>query len=805
MFSPEQIANLLGSPVDLLINGSEIREIGIDSRALPRHDHALFVALKGKRHDGHDFISTLYDEGVRHFVVHPAFDRKPFPNANFYTAENGVMALQKLARSWRQQLSMPVLGITGSNGKTIVKEWLTTLLNPHSKIYRSPGSYNSQLGVALSVLGIKKDVDLAIIEAGISRPGEMSFLKKMIEPDYGIFTHFGDAHDAGFEDQNQKLEEKISLFQDCPLWIAEYRVDLPKSASLKTWSRDIDAQHRVRWNGKKITIDTAAYDSPFADQASLENLTHCLLFTQVFCPDKMDEIQASLSDLTRVSMRTDVRKGIRNNLVISDYYNSDLEALSNVLNFYKEFHSGQESTLVLSEFVDNREDDNLYDKAIIRIKKAEVDQVVLIGSGWERHIDKLKRFNVNVGYWKDTSDFLASGETVHWRDRLIILKGARIHRFEQIEKLLIRPVYGTRLEVDLSALNRNWRLLEGRTKPEIKKMVMVKASAYGSGSEELSHFYQDNNVDYLGVAFTNEGLSIREDGIDIPIMVMNAEPSSYALIKEYNLEPEIHGLAQLRAFLGEMSDSDVMSIHIKCETGMNRLGFEQSELPELLDVLLSNKEKIKVQSIFSHLSSADEPEADEFTRMQLNRFDQMYDLLSQGLSSRPLKHICNSAGMLRFPEAHYDMVRLGIAMYGCGLPQDVGLPLEQVHSLKTYIAQVKERHKGDLVGYGREGVITNDTCIATLPIGYADGITRNLGNGHLKVAVGGDLAPTVGRICMDMMMIDVTDIPGVDVYDEVEIFGNSISLDTFADQCGTIPYEVLVRLGGRIERVFTKA
>ncbi|MDX1684270.1 MAG: bifunctional UDP-N-acetylmuramoyl-tripeptide:D-alanyl-D-alanine ligase/alanine racemase [Saprospiraceae bacterium] len=804
MFKTKEISDIVGAATRDTTGTEIISHVSIDSRLVEHPETTLFVCLTGSRHDGHDFIPSLYDKGVRHFIVDHSYDSDPPVKAQFYRVENSVIALQKLAAAHRKNISARVIGVTGSNGKTIVKEWLSQLLSRKYNVYRSPGSYNSQIGVALSVLGIPDHADLAVIEAGISQEGEMTRLEKMIRPDLGIFTNIGDAHAAGFTNLQDKFDEKSLLFKNATWWTGHDLSKYNPDKNYRPWSTLKTNGVHVQWSGQSIAFEGYRFDNPFSDRASMENLTHCLVFCHHFDPHLLEELQADIDQLQTVSMRTELRKGVRNCSVISDYYNLDIESLSNVLDLANQINRHLKKIIVISDFVDNRNDKALYLKAIRRIEKAGIDTVLVIGKDWKEHLDEMRVRDLEVFHFPDVSTLLVSRQLKTIRNSLIILKGARRFQFEKIEKKLVRPVYGTRLEIDLAALRHNWLALTRRLDPGVKRLVMVKASAYGSGSDELARFYEDNKVDYLGVAYANEAVGLREKGISVPILVMNAEPASFPLIDDYNLEPEIHGLTQLRGFLDEMGPEDRLTIHLKCETGMHRLGFEAQELDDLFD-MLKDEPRIKVASVFSHLSSADDPDSDEYTKAQIAAFNGLYDQIASALGYSPIKHIANSAGLIRFAEAHFDMVRMGIALYGCGAAAAFAKDLTPVHALRSYIIQVKERHKGDRIGYGMEGKVERVSKIATLPIGYGDGLPRLLGNGRLKVFVNDHFAPSIGRICMDMTMIDVTEIPNIEIYQEVEIFGEKISLDNFAAMAGTIPYEILVSLGNRIERVITKA
>ena len=807
MFEASEIKEIIKANVHGDVEHHLIQEVRIDSRLIHEYPKTLFICLKGRRNDGHNFIDDLIQKGVKFFVVE-SLPERPREDVVYFLVKNSLKALQMLAKCHRQRMSSEVLAITGSNGKTIVKEWLYFLLQDTVSVYRSPGSYNSQIGVSLSLLGIKPQHQLSIIEAGISTTGEMQNHGDTIAPDYGILTNLGDAHDSGFPDRSTKLNEKLKLMSGCKWWLSN---QLPEHNSMQnelSWYVEgvnpEEGDIRVTWKGSDIGWNGHMVKSPFDDKASMQNLTNCLLFIEKWYPELLPQSIEKVGRIGRISMRTELRKGVRGSTLINDYYNSDLESMSNLLDMARQMNSNLEKLLILSDFRDIPMNEETVQRVVKMVEQAGINDVILVGKVWKAHKSSWSKFQ-SIQFYDTTQNLLDSNDLNDVKNRLILLKGARAYSFERIENKLARPIYGTRLNIDLSALSHNWSVLNGLTKPDVKAMVMVKASAYGSGSEEIARFYEDNDVDYLGVAYANEGVHLREGGVKKPIMVMNAEPNSWSILHQYRLEPEIHGLHHFRAFLEELDMGQVMKVHIKCETGMNRLGFEANELEVLNKLLQDHEHHVKVASIFTHLSSSDEPIHDAFTKSQLSLFDEMYEKIIHSLGYHPLKHAVNSSGLMRFPKAHYDMVRLGIGLYGCGIPDDVNLDLRPVHDLSTYIVQIRDRGIGDTIGYGRDGVIQRPSRIATIPLGYADGIPRSLGNGGLEVYIRGQKAKSIGRICMDMTMLDVTDIELVEEGDEVEIFGKNITIDEMAKKADTIPYEILVRLGVRVERVFTRA
>lgn len=774
-----------------------------DSRQLTAPAESLFFAIRGPHHDGHRFVADLYRRGVRQFVVEaPDFQTADFPGAQFYRAESSIGALQNMATAHRTQFSLPVVGITGSNGKTIVKEWLAQLLVPDFHVCKSPKSYNSQIGVPLSVWQLDETHTLGLFEAGISRPGEMANLEKVIRPTLGIFTTIGSAHDEAFPDRRAKIREKLELFRHVKTLIypaayadvtAELDDFLPNDAYIIAWE----------------PADFADIALPFADEASRENLGHCIaLLRHLGVPD--EEIQRRLAALRPVSMRLELKEGLNGCYVVDDSYNNDLVGLKMALDFLANQHQRPHRVAILSDMLQSGLDEaELYRQIADLLRAKGVNQLIGIGPTITRH---QMAFALPAKFYASTDDFLARFRPSDFQQSVILVKGARSFQFEKLTNRLTVRTHGTVLEVNLDALSHNLNYFREKVGQGTRIMVMVKAFAYGSGIEEVANLLQFHGVDYLAVAYADEGVRLRQSGIRLPIMVMNPSPETFPQLLEHNLEPEIYSPKIWREFLGFLTGSPeirnpksvstgaAIRIHLKLDTGMHRLGFDESQVPELLDAL-KKAPPFRVASIFSHLAAADEPQWDDFTRGQLALFTRLADQLEAVLGYHPLRHIANSPALARFPEMRLDMVRLGKGLYGTAVLPDDQANLRTVGVLKTVISQIKSVKAGETVGYGRRGLVTRDSRIATIAIGYADGYHRSLSRGVGKVLVNGTLCPTVGNVCMDMTMIDVTDADCAEG-DEVILFGDNPTIRDLAAWTGTIPYEILTSVSERVRRVF---
>ncbi|WP_316818509.1 bifunctional UDP-N-acetylmuramoyl-tripeptide:D-alanyl-D-alanine ligase/alanine racemase [Pedobacter nyackensis] len=791
-------------------NDSVIRKLVIDSRTVIDPDGSLFFALSGKR-DGHGYLADAYHNGLRNFVISDASYLDQYPDANVLLVSDVLLSLQLLAKYNREQHHLKVIGITGSNGKTIVKEWLYQLLASEFNIIRSPKSFNSQIGVPLSVWEIDADHTLGIFEAGISKGEEMESLGDMIQPSIGILTNLGEAHAEGFSSQKEKLDEKLKLFKDAELFIyaPEYTLGMPKndlpgqvkfSWSLKEQAdlqilfiEPIDGRNYIRAKFKGAEIECLI---PFSDKASVENGIICwaTLLALGYTPEQADE---RLEKLTRVSMRLELKNGINQCSIIDDSYSADISSLAIALDFLNLQNQHPKRTLILSDiFETGKSNEVLYLEIAALLKQKEVNRLIGVGPNITA---SASLFNLETTFFDSTQAFVESFPALHFSNETILVKGARKFEFERISKLIAQKVHDTVMEVDLNALAGNLQFYRAKLQPGVKIMAMVKAFSYGSGSFEIANLLQYHKVDYLAVAYTDEGIALRKAGIKMPIMVMSPEPSAFDAIVRFKLEPEIYNLEILRSFISFIQEVNY-PVHLKIDTGMHRLGFEEPDLTELLNTL-AETDKVKVASVFSHLVGSEEGAHDEFTKYQVHRFTDMADIISKGLNYKFIRHISNTSAISRHPDAQLDMVRIGIGLYGfdAGLKANKGL--QTVAVLKTTITQVKDIKPNETVGYGRRGLLPEGGTIATVKIGYADGYSRAFGNGVGRMLIKGKMVPTVGVICMDMCMLDVT---GLDVKtgDEVVVFNSELTIATLAEQIGTIPYEILTNVSQRVKRVY---
>ncbi len=793
-----------------------VKHILTDSRQIISPQTGIFIALKGEQHNGHAYLEAAYQSGVRCFLVSEKDALKKLPQATIIFVENTLTALQKLAAAQRKKFNYPVIGITGSNGKTIVKEWLFQLLRESFHIVRSPKSYNSQVGVPLSVLAMEERHDLAIFEAGISQLGEMEKLEKIIHPTIGILTNIGAAHDEGFVSKKEKIREKIKLFANTEKIICEWKYaqyfKAKKERKILTWGREKEANLQIlritkrgkesrisaNWQGQKIKISL-----PFQDAASLENVMHCWLSLLTLNIDNQ-VIADRTKQLEQVAMRLELKQGSNGSLIINDSYNSDLTSLKIALRFLEQQSKNLKRTVVLSDILQSgKKNEELYPAVADLLVKFKIDYLLGIGNDvidLKTHLPE----KMVCEFHKSTKDFLSNFNQDEFKKSVILLKGARRFTFEKIAARLEQKTHNAVLEVNLNALLHNLKVYRSYLQPQTKLLVMVKASAYGSGSMETAKLLEYQQVDYFGVAYADEGAELRKGGIKTPILVLNPEFSTFSQLLTYNLEPEIYSIKQLKDLLHFLQVQDKkMGIHLKLETGMNRLGFDEDNLVELGDLLNQSKE-IKVLSIFSHLASSDMPDHDKFTKNQVERFDKNYENICNSLGYSPFQHILNSSGINRFPQYHKDMVRLGIGIYGVDSSAEISSQLRVVNTLKAVISQIKTLEKGATVGYGRHGKIDTPTRSATIGIGYADGLLRAAGKGNFSFLLHGKRAPIVGNVCMDMCMIDVTHIPEAQEGDSVIVFGEEPRVEELATVLETITYEVFTNVSQRVKRVYVE-
>lgn len=797
-------------------NYSTIDNISIDSRSLQNNKNTLFFALIGPNNDAHIYISALIEKGVQTFVVNQ-IPAGLSDKAIFFVVENTLASLQKFAAHHRSQFSFPVIGLTGSNGKTIVKEWLNFLLSPDYNIIRSPKSYNSQVGVPLSVISINDRHNLGIFEAGISKMNEMEKLEVIIQPTIGILTNIGTAHDEGFESLEQKIKEKLRLFKHSKLII--YQKNKNIDAVLSGFGFGEGFGEKFSWSYsdktadvfvKKTVIDCKAIlqisyvaanfeiQIPFQDDASIENAITCLMVLLNFKYD-ITTIQNRMQWLYPVEMRLKVKNGINNTTLIDDSYSSDFQSLKIALDFLESQKQYKNKTLILSDiFESGLSNEELYASVSQLITSNKIARFIGIGET----ISEFKHKFANCVTFKNTADFFLNVNHLNFNNETILIKGARHFQFEEIVTALEEKTHETVLEINLNAISHNLNFYKSKLKPTTKMMVMVKAFGYGSGGFEIAKLLEYHKVNYLGVAFADEGIALKNAGILLPIMVLNPEATSFSSIIQHKLEPEIYSLKGLRAFLqiAEQRKLKHFPIHIKLDTGMHRLGFEAENLDDLIAALRDNK-SVYVKSILSHMATSDDVKHQEFAHFQIALFEELSQKLMTALQIKPVRHLLNTSGISNFSHAQYDMVRLGIGLYGISNDTNEQQYLENVGTLKSIISQIRTIQVGESVGYGRRFVADKPTKIATIPIGYADGISRHWGNGVGFVTINHQKATIVGSICMDMMMVDSTEI-NCNEGDAVIIFGESPTVPFMANQLKTISYEILTSISQRVKRVF---
>ena len=816
-----QVADIVGGELVGEAGGRFVTDLLIDSRHLMEPANALFFALKSNRNDGHKYVKDLYDKGVRAFVVQH-LGEAACPDAAFVVVDDTLKALQALAAHHRRQFGIPVVGITGSNGKTIVKEWLFQMLSPDHNIVRSPKSYNSQVGVPLSVWQMNEGNTLAIFEAGISLPEEMPALQKVVAPTIGVFTNIGQAHDENFINREQKAGEKLNLFTKAEQLV--YCMDYPEiqqvvirsgmasKLRLFTWSRKFPEANlfvqSVATDGQSARLECVYHSEkhdfviPFADEASIENALHCIAVCLLmgYAPATIAE---RLKGLASVAMRLEIKAGMNNCTIINDYYNSDVNSLSIALDVMRHQSQHQHNVLILSDILQSgRNEIDLYADVAQLLENKGVDMLIGIGEAISR---QARLFAMESHFFPNVSDFLMHFPFSRFSHQTILLKGARAFEFEHISNELQEKAHETVLEINFNHLVGNLNHFRSKIKPETKLMVMVKAFGYGSGNLEVSNVLQFHNVDYLTVAFADEGVELRRAGINLPIMVMSPEVNSYDNIIKYHLEPEVFSFRNLdcieKAICNlALPEAHPVNVHVKLDTGMHRLGFANDELPELISRIKANP-LLHVKSVFSHLATADNPSEDGFTLGQIRRFEEGSRMIVEAFPHKVLRHILNTAGISRFPQYQFDMVRLGIGLYGVPTCEADRGVLQPVVALKTTINQIKRIPKGDSIGYNRHGHADRDMRIGIVPIGYADGLSRLLGNGNGKFYLNGCKVPVVGDICMDMCMLDLTDVEAAEG-DTVVVFDAEHDIADIANACQTIPYEIMTRVSQRVKRVY---
>jgi len=802
----------LTGPPDIFVT-----ELVTDSRQVSFAEHAAFVAIRGINHDGHNYIGALYRKGVKVFIVEKLPEELTiYEDAAFILTDDAINALQLLAASKRAAFKSTVIAVTGSAGKTIVKEWLADILGRSYPVLRSPKSYNSQVGVPLSVWKLEEKYKFGIFEAGISLPGEMEKLRRVINPDIGIITNIGDAHNENFRSNEEKAREKLKLFLNTSMII--YCGEQQLGADLIQKDSNLKSKELVDWSfinpGARVFVKkkssdksstilqitfnniTGDFEIPFSDRASIEN---AITVAATCLAQGMDLtiIREGLSQLVSVAMRMEMKNGINSCQLIEDFYNSDPGSLGMAIEFLRS-QSNRKTTLILTDFVQiGRDEKELYGEVADLVRRTGIDKFIGIGEVLMRNSSY---FDDDASFYYSTDDFIHSFNSQEFRNEIILLKGARVFELEKIGKLLEQQVHNTVLEINLDAISHNLNEFRKYLNPETRIMAMVKAFAYGAGSAEIAALLEYHRVSYLGVAYSDEGVDLRKAGVTMPVMVMSPDLSSSDVIIQYNLEPEIYSFPSLERFAETASKHGLYNypIHLKIDTGMHRLGFMPDEIDELIS-RIKGLSCLKVISVFSHLAASEDPAFDNFTLQQVKLFSSVAGKIREALGYSFLRHILNTSGIVRFPQYQFEMVRPGIGIYGVGTLE--GMPLRPVSRFKTRISQVKAIPAGEPVGYGCSDVSDTERTIAILPVGYADGLDRKTGNRKGNLFIKGLKVPLIGNICMDICMADVTGLNAREG-DEAEIFGENISINELARQCGTIPYEILTSIPGRVKRVF---
>lgn len=798
----------------------QIRHLLLDSRSVLFPEESLFFALKGAKQDGHSFIWDAYEKGIRQFVVSREINIQALPEANFFRVPDVTQALQAIASHYRRKFDIPVIGITGSNGKTIVKEWLFQLLHEDYHIVRSPRSYNSQVGAPLSVAQLEDYHNLAIFEAGISRSGEMEKLTPILNCSLGIFTNIGPAHQEGFSSVEEKAREKARLFEAAQtvIYCRDYPEIRKALSGLRNithfcWSEEGDDPadlmiREVREEEEGYSIISALYKGkeisiliPFTDGASVENAIHCWCVL-LFFNYEPELIAERMLRLQGVEMRLEQKAGINHCTIINDSYNADLNSLNIAIDFLHRQSNQQEKILILSDMLQSgMGKEELYERVAQLLKKKKISRLIGLGS----EIPVIRQYlpsGFPCDFFPDSAAFLRSFSPLEFRDAAILIKGARVFQMESIARHLSLQSHNTALEINLDALSQNLAAFKSRLKPETRLMAMVKAAGYGSGSIEVARLLDFHHIDYLGVAYADEGVQLREAGIQTPILVLNPEMDAFDLFNQYRLEPEIYSLRLLRHWNRQAERAGApYPVQLMLDTGMHRLGFGREDLPELVR-FLETAALCRVRAVFTHLASSGNPGDDDFTHAQVHRFQEMYSALTETLGYRPMRHVLNSSGIIRFPAYHLEMVRLGLGLYGKDLTGVLQRELATVLQLKARISQIRSLAPGETVGYNRRGRIHRNSRIATVTVGYADGLPRLAGNGRYALRVGGKAAPLVGDVCMDMCMIDVTHIPEAREGSEVIVFGREADVDELAGAAQTIPYEIFTNISERVKRIY---
>ncbi|MBC7884910.1 MAG: bifunctional UDP-N-acetylmuramoyl-tripeptide:D-alanyl-D-alanine ligase/alanine racemase [Saprospiraceae bacterium] len=820
MYTAIKISEILGTDKSLLqFPNALITRLSIDTRKIDIPEETIFFALSGSMHDGNEFIQDALDKGIRNIVSENTL-KFSGQKANVFQVNHGIQALQKLTTFHRNQFKeLKVIGIIGSNGKTTIKEWLFQMLHDR-QVVKSPKSYNSQTGVPLSVWQINEHHELGIFEAGISQRGEMANLAETIKPTIGLFTMIGDAHAEGFSSLSEKLNEKLLFFETVQT-IVFNEDDSTVSTSIRTkfvdrkllsWGRSKNASlFRViavqRSNYRSdvtISINQNEYVIviPFSDSASIDNALHCVAIL-IILGKEVNEIKQEILKLQNIPMRLELKNGIHNSILINDTYNADVQSFKIALEFLSQQSGTKEKILILSDFVQTGLDEETLNIQLANlIRTHRINYVVGIGQqvkGLVKYLDP----HIVFSFFTNIDDFIEIIPGIDISNKAILVKGARVFQLEKVIRVLSDKAHSATLEIDLQSIEHNLKVFSNQLSPDTQIIAVIKASAYGSGSEELARFLEFKKVGYLAVAFVDEGVQLRQAGVSLPIIILNPDSNGIQEMVTYKLEPEVYSMDQLREIISiiDLDENKHFYVHIKVDTGMHRLGFMQAELNDL-GILLASNVQIRVKSIFSHLSSSEDASDDEFTHNQVKAYIDSYKVITEFIGYMPLKHILNSAGIIRFPQYHFDLVRLGLGLYGIDTTETIAGQLEKVHTLKATIVQIKTISASEYIGYNRRGRSVSGGKIAIINIGYADGLMRMAGNGRYKVEIHGKEYPVIGNVCMDLTIIDIGHADDVYAGDEAVIFGKGRPVEELAKVCQTIPYEILSRISGRVRRLY---
>lgn len=801
-----------------------IEDLLFDSRRLNSADNTMFFAINTPSDSGNKYIAELYSKGVRVFVVdnETDIDISIFPKAGFILSDNVIKTLQDIAYLKRKAFNKSLIAITGSNGKTIVKDWIVQVAGDKKRLCYSPRSYNSQIGVPLSIWNLSNKCEVGVFEAGISKPNEMINLERILSPDIGVFTNIGDAHQSHFSSIEEKIREKLVLFQNSKILIyPNYHRYLDQEIrsyfkdnkiKLIPWGYNEDASFRIERIEKvdRHTRITYIYNSiensfriRFTDKANIENSINTYIACLCLGIEE-DYLTHKIEELIPIEMRLELKEGINNNIIINDAYSFDIMSLEIALDFLVQQSNDLKKTVILSDphSLDNSPEE-VYSSINSILNNKSINRLIGIGPGFSKYSSMI---SLEKEIYKSSDEFMKESNLSSFHNEIILIKGSRKFRFEKITRFFEKKAHETQLEINLSAIIHNTNYFKSKLKPETKLMAMVKALSYGCGGVEIASTLASHNIDYLAVAFADEGVELRNNGIKLPIMVMSPKKEGIQKIIQYNLEPEVYSINILNKIIIALNqykrirNIEPIIIHIKLDTGMHRLGIERKDIYRIIDIIKSNP-ILRIGSVFSHFSAADQPGFDEFTREQIKEFDELSSIILNSFDYKIIRHISNTAGISRFPEAHFDMVRLGIGMYGIGIDNKESDELRYVHRLKTNITQIKEILPNDSVGYSRACSWNEKRRIGIIPIGYADGLPRKRGNGRGRVYVNGSLAPIIGNICMDMAFVDLT---GLDVSegDDIIIFGEEYPAENIAKELDTIVYEVFTSVSTRVKRVF---